>query len=228
MSEEQVEIKENTENTKKISYKESKRERRHEKKEEHRERKEEHRENKEKKKKEKRTIKAEKKKEKNQKKIEKIEEKIEKKYPNHHHTETKQKEVKTKDVKVPNKTTTISEEHIHYQNTTNRNVPLNTEWEGIISCDPSEIPDDISLSMSSVNPDQIPDDISISMSEFNVDQSDSVKVHAPRNNLTESDFSPEIQLKDENVIPGSQPNVGNKGVFESKYYQSSSKTEDKY
>lgn len=224
MSENQVEEKNNTnsEKLRKISRKEMKREI-------SKERKEEKHENKEHKKREKKEHKSERKKEKYERKIEEIENRS-----HHHHTyekSAKNAEKKTREidrpiekVERPIKNNTISEEKIQ-----KRNIPLDSEWAGIISCDPSEIPDDISFSMSSVTPDQIPDDIEISMSEFNQESQDSIKVKKAKNNLTESDLSPELELKDEKTVPGSQPNVGERGVFESKYYQSSeSKHENKY
>lgn len=233
MSEEQVEIEAN-------SVKEIKKEKRHE-------LKEEKHENKEKKKKDKKNYKLEKKKElkaakkakklekeneklekkliKSEQKIEKDEKKIEEKLHHHHHHDHDHNIEENHQIERTIEMNTISEENDQAQN---RNIPLNSEWKGIISCDPSEIPDDISLSLSSVTPDQIPDDISISMSEFN-ESKDNIKVSFPKNNLTESDLSPELELKDRKAIPGSQPNVGEKGAFESNYYLSSeSKHEDNY
>lgn len=245
MSEEQVEIEVNSEedhlNT--VPVKEIKKEKRHE-------LKEEKHENKEKKKKDKKNYKLEKKKElkaakkakklekeneklekkliKSEQKIEKDEKKIEEKLHHHHHHHHHDHDHNIEENHQIERTiemNTISEENDQVQN---RNIPLNSEWKGIISCDPSEIPDDISLSLSSVTPDQIPDDISISMSEFN-ESNDNIKVSFPKNNLTESDLSPELELKDRKAIPGSQPNVGEKGAFESNYYLSSeSKHEDNY
>lgn len=114
----------------------------------------------------------------------------------------------------------ISEENIQAQQKSN--IPIDSEWARIISCDPSDIPDDITFSLSAVNTDDIPDNISLSLSSFDPDQSqDSLNVNYARNNLTESDLSPEIELKEGKTVAGSQPNVGQKGVFESKYYESS-------
>lgn len=223
MSDDQVKDKENIET---VPEKEMKKEIRHEKKEERHEIKENKKKIKENKKKIKKEQKEEKKKQKHIKKLEKIENKIETEehhhhHHNYHHHDHEKHETQVNTRNVPAQNTTISEENFKVQQQ-ERNIPVNQEWAGIISCDPSDIPDDISLSMSSVDPDEIPDDISISMSSFDPGQSqDSIKIQRVAHNNTESDLSPEIELKEGKAVAETQPNVGQKGVFESNYYQTS-------
>lgn len=122
----------------------------------------------------------------------------------------------------------ISEEKIQAQQ--KNNIPIDSEWAGIISCDPSDIPDDITFSLSSVNTNDIPDDISLSLPSFDPDQSqDSLNVNYAGNNLTESDLSPEIELKEGKTVAGSQPNVGQK-VFSNQNIMNllKQKTQKKY
>lgn len=94
---------------------------------------------------------------------------------------------------------------------TKENISLNSEWNELISCDPSDITENVTLSMSSVDPDDIPDDITLSLSSFEkIESDDSLNESFSRNNLTESDLSPEIELKDEKIVADLQPNVGEK------------------
>lgn len=204
MSDNQVEIKDNTQTE--ILQKVPRKTVKHEMREE---RKEENRENKEKKKSEKKEKKEKKKEEKRSKKINKIEKKIEK--------------IENQD-NAPEEV--VVEEHTVKYEAADRGINIDNlpdiNDSDIVSVDPSEIPDDISLSFSSINTDDIPDDISLSMpdNEDNEDNEDSIDVPKKVVFNTESDLSPEIPLE-EAKVPQSTPNARKDLGFESKYMTSS-------